>query len=170
MRKALSAPSVSAQPSYLNDVNNPNKIVFLRIFGFQYIQKKFNTLIGFEKFSGYGTLWARKEKTKSSDIPVVINSITKIRRLLCKLCKYETQPLLSYTRNEIFNDVDIFNYHQSSELTPKWDQHYYRISADSGGHFESHQTLSNMYVSAVFENLKQWILKREIFKVTKQIN
>lgn len=81
------------------------------------------------------TLCGLLEKPKSLAISGVINSVTEMRWLLCKLCKYETQPLLSYLRNEIFNDVDIFNYHQASELTPKWDQCYHRISTDSGGHF-----------------------------------
>lgn len=81
------------------------------------------------------TLCGLERKKQNLDNPGVINSITGIRWLLYKLCKYETQPLRSYLRNEIFNDVDIFNYHQASELTPKWDKCYYRISADSGGHF-----------------------------------
>lgn len=114
----------------------------------------------------------QRQKTKSLDIPGVINSITKIRRLLCKLCKYETQPLRSYLRNEIFNDVDIFNYHQASELTPKWDQCYYRISAGSGGHFcitsdfIEHVCVSCVWKSETTENNERHFQNHQTDKLT----
>jgi len=63
-----------------------------------------------------------------------------------------TQLFHSYLRNEIFNDVDIFNYHQASELTPKWDQSYYRISADSGGHLcITSDFIATIYVSCIWK-------------------
>lgn len=108
--------------------------MFSQTSGFECPWCSFSTLIESAKFSRSDSVdWRGKKKSKSLDIPGVINSINKIRWLLCKLCKYASQTSQSYLRNEICNDVDIFNYHWASVLTPELDQCYYRIS-DSGGH------------------------------------